>query len=696
MNRTFRPGQAVLVGTAPHKREAHVMRPVSRSLVEVRFLDGHRDLVDAGSLLAVEGPSTWPDDNPLGHEQLRRQEANRVRLLAFLLANGRSTVKGGHIALAQGLAREGVVRIIDLRPGTAVEIIEGMEIEAQGRVDAHGAVQAPVPAIRFNPPARKPSAQRAMFDLWQGTETESKGRIPRILSYGGGVDSFCMLLGAVEADEKPDHIVFMDVGDPGDKKGKRLQPAEWPETYDHILEVAAPYAKKHGIPFHWIISGMPRGKLLDKMKRAGVIIQIYEIRPPKTNRAKLKRGAKGLFEYFLMMEQVPVKKSRLCTEVAKIERFDRWLADNFQGQDVQVWIGFENEEEYRQERGKSYQVKPLGMGAVTRHMSFPLIEKDLSRRDCINLIKRKKKRVPRKSSCVFCPFMKPEEWVDFFQRYPAAFKLVEALWENKPKTGPGYKLGQVFGKFSLSPAQYALMTKLSRKPRHRGDLVGSEPASWDSMLSKKWITKSGKLTKHGKAILKSARQGPPWSESHGGVSASSHNAKIVERAAKGKPKVGIHYDRATLEEWIRGELLKIRACKGTKEEKGLSEERVQIRRKVRRHADANPRPGGYEFWRACTDFHGPGGGRLIQYLNDHEKTVTYKTFASRAELGPLREVGHPAMWRLSAPDNWAVSFHRSRLPSGIPVYYFDWSRIEHIFTPSGVDVDVAAEIALLP
>jgi hypothetical protein len=37
------------------------------------------------------------------------------------------------------------------------------------------------------------------------------------------------------------------------------------------------------------------------------------------------------------------------------------------------------------------------------------------------------------------------------------------------------------------------------------------------------------------------------------------------------------------------------------------------------------------------------------------------------------------MYRISAPDNWAISFHKSRLPTGQRIYYFDWSRMEHIF-----------------
>jgi len=478
----LRRGQAILV--EPGQRRAHVMNNAPGKFVEVRFLEGNRDLVEFDRIIPVE---------------------------EFVL-----------------------------NPGAHVD----------------------------------------MFPNWMGTETEHLERIPRILSYGGGVDSFCMLVSSVELGEKPDRVVFMDVGDPGDASGERLMPAEWPETYDHILDVAAPYARKHGIPFHWIISGKPRGELLKRMNKAGVTIEVYPIRPPKTKRAKVQRASKSLFEYFLLQQSVPTKANRICTEVAKIERFDHWLGDNYPGQDVEVWIGFEKGEEYRQERGKSYAVSPLGARAVARHMRFPLIEQDLTREDCIDLIERKKLRVPHKSACVFCPFGKPEEWVDFFQRYPAVFKVVENLWERKPKTAQGYKLSQVFAKFELTAAQYKLMQKLARSPRGRDKLKGAERASFDSMARKKWITSTGRLTKDGRAIYDEARKDPPWPT--GKKDAVTHNKAIVERAAAGKPKIDVHYDRKTLTDWVKREQEKISSCE---ELPDVPLERLRTMRRVRKQAE---------------------------------------------------------------------------------------------------------------
>jgi hypothetical protein len=99
----------------------------------------------------------------------------------------------------------------------------------------------------------------------------------------------------------------------------------------------------------------------------------------------------------------------------------------------------------------------------------------------------------------------------------------------------------------------------------------------------------------------------------------------------------------------------------------------------------------YSYWAACPQL----PGEFVQYIADPDRTtqVTYRTFARQADLAPLRRQDHPAMYRISAPDNWAISFWRSQLPSGQTIYFFDWSRIEHVFVDR--PVDLAHEMSLL-
>lgn len=88
--------------------------------------------------------------------------------------------------------------------------------------------------------------------------------------------------------------------------------------------------------------------------------------------------------------------------------------------------------------------------------------------------------------------------------------------------------------------------------------------------------------------------------------------------------------------------------------------------------------GPYEYWLSCVDV---PDGSIIHFITDPVRSteITYRTFAQNVNLAAMRQENHPAMYRVSCPDNWSISFHRSALPNGQRIYYFNWSRIEHIF-----------------
>jgi hypothetical protein len=362
-----------------------------------------------------------------------------------------------------------------------------------------------------------------------------------------------MLLLAIECGQLPDAIVFMDVGNPEahpvSVPPEDSEPAEWPETYDHILDVAAPLAKKHGIPFHWLIAGEPQGALKRRMKKAGVIPGLYLIRPGTTGKGKLKTPALGLFDFFYRMDMVPSTDKQICTQVAKIDRFNEWLGDNYPGEDVDVWIGFNVDEINRKERGKTFKLEEVAGGA-RRDVKTPLHDAGLSKSDCVEIMKRKGFPVPVKSSCTFCPFGKAWEWLEFFGKYPGLFYKVSELWERRSKlTAAGYRMTPVFAKFELSVPMYRLLLRLNRDPVPKDDLEGGERETFRSMHEKRWIRASGELTQYGEAILRVARRRPP---TPGPGDAGKHRKAIVQKAAAGRPRVGIHYKAQGLEKYVHG------------------------------------------------------------------------------------------------------------------------------------------------
>jgi hypothetical protein len=100
-------------------------------------------------------------------------------------------------------------------------------------------------------------------------------------------------------------------------------------------------------------------------------------------------------------------------------------------------------------------------------------------------------------------------------------------------------------------------------------------------------------------------------------------------------------------------------------------------------ARANPRGSGMWFWTDCVgmpDAPGAGAGEFVRAIIDHpaDRRISFRQFTRLVDLDSFPG-DHPARYRWSAPDNWAISFHRSALPSGAPVAYFKWSGIEHFF-----------------
>jgi hypothetical protein len=227
----------------------------------------------------------------------------------------------------------------------------------------------------------------------------------QILSYGGGLDSFALLLAAQERASLPDVAVFVDVGD-GSARADGSDPAEWPGTYRHMREVVMPLCASLGVPFVWLSS------------------DAYPV-----------RDARSLFAWFEARRQIPVSgPNRICTTVAKVERFERWLADRYPGEAAEVWLGFEAGEEARAAKD------PNAGKPGRRHNRFPLIEWGMCRCRCEALVRASGYPVPRKSACVFCPYGTKADWKTFARELPEHFARTVALEADKPLTRNGAKL----------------------------------------------------------------------------------------------------------------------------------------------------------------------------------------------------------------------------------------------------------------
>ena len=221
----------------------------------------------------------------------------------------------------------------------------------------------------------------------------------KVLSYGGGLDSFAMLLGAIQRGELPKYAVFADTGSPSGRDG------EWPGTYLHMKDYAIPLCHQYGIEFVWITKDQ------------------YPV-----------RGYESLIAFFEAKKMMLTRMSRVCTSAAKVERIQAWMDDNIPaGEQIEVWIGFEAGEENRA-ANDPHNSKTCGAGPSRRVNRFPLIEGNLCRCRCEIMTRKAGYPVPRKSACIYCPFNSKGDWKTAAQEQPVTFARAVALEDNSKLT----------------------------------------------------------------------------------------------------------------------------------------------------------------------------------------------------------------------------------------------------------------------
>jgi hypothetical protein len=268
---------------------------------------------------------------------------------------------------------------------------------------------------------------------------------PVVLSYGAGLDSFGMLLASIERGELPDYVVHMDVGDPAG-----LDPGEWPGTLRHMEEVVRPLCEAHGIVFH----------IIDTDE--------YPVRGARSLFAWLW-GDRGPDRPRHPNVQIPVQgPGRLCTTVAKVERFERWADAMFPGLEVEVWIGFDATEKTRRDKDPYSLANPRAIpNRMVRMNRFPLMEWDMCRCRCERLARSLGYPVPRKSACNFCPYGSKTDWQTFARELPEQFAQVAELEAERQKnrTDNGYILSIMgWGAPSFSKAQIGVLEELYADP----------------------------------------------------------------------------------------------------------------------------------------------------------------------------------------------------------------------------------------
>jgi hypothetical protein len=219
----------------------------------------------------------------------------------------------------------------------------------------------------------------------------------RFLSLGAGVQSSTLALMIAHGELEPvDAAIFADTGWEPKKVYVWL---DW-------LEKQLPF------PVHRVVHGNLRQDILNKQQGERVAAIPWHMVMPNGDRAMGRRQCTAEYKIGPL-----TKKTRELVGLVPRQRAKEVLCEMF--------IGISTDEAMR--------MKP-SQEAWKKHR-WPLIEKSMSRSDCLAWMERKGYPLPPKSSCIGCPFHNDHEW-RAIKADPEAWAdalEIDAAIRNQPK-----------------------------------------------------------------------------------------------------------------------------------------------------------------------------------------------------------------------------------------------------------------------
>lgn len=214
----------------------------------------------------------------------------------------------------------------------------------------------------------------------------------RVISYGGGVQSTALVVLAARGDlGEVDAALFANVGDD----------SEHPATLRYVREIAQPWAQERGLPIHE----------LKRTRRDGSFVSLFQRLTNPDSRSlpipvRMDNGAPG---------------TRSCTASYKIEVLGKWVQAHGGSLDdpAEVMVGISLDEMERANSRK--HSNPY------ERITYPLLDRRLTRDACLRIITDAGLPVPHKSACWFCPFHRMSTWREMKRAEPELFHAAVAL-----------------------------------------------------------------------------------------------------------------------------------------------------------------------------------------------------------------------------------------------------------------------------
>lgn len=260
----------------------------------------------------------------------------------------------------------------------------------------------------------------------------------RVLSLGAGVQSTVLALMAVRGEfgDKPDHMIFADT--------------QWePKAVMRHLEwLTGEVARlsNNTIPVHIVTAGNIKQDALNGVNTTG---QKFYTMPFHTT-----TGGMGRRQCTMEYKIRPIyKKIRQLVGLRPRKHWDDSVI-------VEQWLGISKDEAQRMSMSRN-------RGVVNR---YPLIEKDMSRQDCMSWWNKHYPEKPDliKSACIACPFKSNEEWRWLRDESPEEWADAVAFDEAVRETEDA---GQQFCHRKKVPLKDADL-----EPKEQGDLFGEDCA----------------------------------------------------------------------------------------------------------------------------------------------------------------------------------------------------------------------------
>ncbi len=201
-----------------------------------------------------------------------------------------------------------------------------------------------------------------------------------VLSYGGGVNTFAILL---RWPERYDYCLFSDTGD------------EMPQTYEHIEEVVKPFCKENRIEFvttkHWRWD--------------------------------------SLLQHCMKKNMIPLMSKRWCTTDHKIVPIKKWVRSlgNVFRDPIIMGVGIAYDEAHR-----------ARYDSMARYIKveYPLIDHKITRQGCLDIITESGYPAPIKSGCYYCPFQSRSKIRELSIEYPDLFEKAVQMEKNANTSTP--------------------------------------------------------------------------------------------------------------------------------------------------------------------------------------------------------------------------------------------------------------------